>query len=394
MAIASVVGWLGLSDLGIGQSMSVSIAKANAQENEPEIRKIIASGGVFLLVIALILASLGATYGLTNYFPAVARVSTPEIKTEMRWAFAIAAILFAINLPASIASITLNACQQFIPATIIAIIGNVLGFAVLVLVIKFADYLPFYTAAYAATFLAINIGTCWWYFKRKAPARIPRIEDFDLKEMLRLSRTGIFFFMLGVGWLINSQTDTVVIGRILGATDVTPYSVAWRLFNYTTIVQAVLVGLLTPSYTDAFAKADFAWIKKTFRLHLGAGVVITGFGCITLVIFGRSIIEIWAGPSAVPSQQTILWMAALTTLYAFTVPMAVILNSMGKPKGMALYGGLTAIVNIFLSIHWVEEYGITGVVAATFCSYLVISVIPSIIELRYRLNRAVLNSKT
>jgi O-antigen/teichoic acid export membrane protein len=49
---------------------------------------------------------------------------------------------------------------------------------------------------------------------------------------------------------------------------------------------------------------------------------------------------------------------------------------------MTIYGTITAVLNLALSIALVKSYGISGVIAGTVMTFLVANYIPTFIEVR------------
>jgi hypothetical protein len=94
------------------------------------------------------------------------------------------------------------------------------------------------------------------------------------------------------------------------------------------------------------------------------------------------IIRFWAGQAAIPPFSAIVWMAVWNLMLAHLNVPGCLLNATGHITGMATYCSLTAILNVILSILFVERYGITGVIAATVIAYSVTSYLPMVVEAR------------
>ncbi len=179
----------------------------------------------------------------------------------------------------------------------------------------------------------------------------------------------------------------MIISHFLGTAEVTPYAVAFRLFTYASLLQTILAGSLTPAYTEAFARGDSAWIRKTLFRHLWLSGITTTLICGTLYAAGPLIIRYWAGTEAIPTGSTLAWMAAWNALLGVCYPIAIMLCGLGEPKRMTVYGGLTAALNLLLSFLWVTKYGVVGVVAASTIAFLLFNVPLTVIECVWRLRK-------
>ena len=127
--------------------------------------------------------------------------------------------------------------------------------------------------------------------------------------MRELLNTGLPFFAVQIAGIVLLQTDNLIIAQILGAQEVTPYSVTWRLFSYSSLLQVVSMPTLWPAYADAFARRDLTWIRKTYRYNVKFAVGSTLVFVAILVVIARPFIRLWAGPEAVPSHGLVLAMA-------------------------------------------------------------------------------------
>ena len=141
---------------------------------------------------------------------------------------------------------------------------------------------------------------------------------------------GGMFFLVQVAALILFQTDNLIIAHYLGAAAVTPYSVTWRLFNYTMIFQVLASPSYWPAYTEAFARGDRAWVRRSFRMNFGLTIGSAFLLTLPLMFFGRWIIRVWAGSAAVPSSDLLLCMGIWSLIYGATISQSCVLASAGQ----------------------------------------------------------------
>ena len=153
------------------------------------------------------------------------------------------------------------------------------------------------------------------------------------------------------------------------------------------MLQTLAYPSLWPAYTNAFARKDFAWIRRTFRSSFIFSFIVTLVILAVLVIFGRDIIRLWAGASAVPSFSVIVWMALWNLMLSNLYMASCLLNATGHLRGMTIYGSVTAVLNLLLSIWFVQIYGMAGVIAGTVIAFLIANYIPTFLEVRNVLKR-------
>jgi O-antigen/teichoic acid export membrane protein len=147
-------------------------------------------------------------------------------------------------------------------------------------------------------------------------------------------------------------------------------------------LQTLAYPSLWPAYTEAFAQRDFEWIRQTVRSNFKFSFLSTLAIVGLLSIFAGDIIRFWAGAVAVPPFSVIVWMALWRLMLATLLVGSCLLNATGHLKGMTIYGTITALLNLTLSILLARKYGITGVIAGTVIAFAVANYIPTFLEVR------------
>ena len=387
MTISSLLVFLSFTDFGLANSLTNALGKAQATEARDAGRRHVSSAFVVLSLVAFLTLVVGSALA-----PRLAIFLFPNIQSSLARAEIVPALLislsiFALNLPLLITNRVLAAHQENALANLWNMAGSLANLVAILAVISLRGGLPWLVLGCSGLGLLTNITSAFWLFGSRKSWLRPRFSDVDLTFAKNLLSDGWKFFLIGMGWMINSQTDNIVIAHFLGAGQVTPYSVTFRLFAIATMLQTLAYPSLWPAYTNAFAQKDFAWIRRTFRSSFMFSLFVTLAILAVLVIFGRDIIRLWAGAGAVPSFSTIVWMALWNLMLSNLYMASCLLNATGHLRGMTIYGTVTAILNLLLSIWFVQIYGVAGVIAGTVIAFLIANYIPTFLEVRSVLNR-------
>jgi len=382
VTIASVLTFLSITDLGLAASLTNALGKAQAEDAHDRGQRYVSSAFLMLALIAfvtLILASTLAPRIATFLFP---NLQSSLAQAEIIPAVMIALSIFALNLPFLVNARVLAAHQESALANLWNIAGSLGNLAALLAVIWFRGGLPWLVFGCFGLGLAANITCAIWLFGFHKPWLRPKLASVDPALIKNLFSDGWKFFVIGIGWMVNWQTDNMVISHFLGAAQVTPYAVTFSLFAMATGLQTLAYPSLWPAYTEAFAQGDYAWIRQTlrsnFKFSFFSSIAIVG----VLTIFGSEIIRLWAGAAAVPPFSVIIWMALWRLMLSTLLVGSCLLNATGHLKGMTIYGTITAVLNLTLSILLAKTYGITGVIAATVIAFAVANYIPTFLEVR------------
>ncbi len=390
MTISSAIAFLGFADFGLGSSLTNALGKAFGEDDHDSARHYIKTAFLSFSIIAALLVIAGilfATPVAAWMFPSV---GSTIMRQEVVPSLVIALAIFAFSLPLGVVNRLLSAFQESATANLWIMASSLAGLLGILLVIFFRGGLPWLVLGSIGANTLTHAVSVIWLFGWHKRWLLPGSWTINSEIFSELFSSSWKFFVANAAWLVNSQTDNLIIAHYLGPTQVTPYSVAFRLFAYATLIQVLAAPTVWPAYTEAATRKDFDWIRGFFRKNLKSSLLIATATLTILILFGQTIIRFWAGPVAVPPFPAMVWMAAWNLILAYLVVAGCLLQATGHVTGLSIYSSVTAVLNIVLSICLVRFYGITGVIAATVIAYVVFSVIPVTLETRKVLGKFML----
>ena len=382
VTIVSVIIFLSITDFGLAASLTNALGKAQAEDARALGQRLVSSALLMLSLIALAILIAGNALAPRIAALLFPNLQSPVARAEIVPAVMIALSIFALNLPLLVSSRVLAAHQESALANLWNIAGSLGNLAALLVVIWFRGGLPWLVFGCFGFGLAANIACAAWLFGFHKPWLRPNLGVVDSVLVRSLFYDGWKFSVIGVGWMVNWQTDNMVIAHFLGAAQVTPYAVTFSLFAIASGLQTLAYPNLWPAYTEAYAQGDYEWIRKTLRSNFKFSFFTATAIVVFLTIFGGEIIRLWAGAAAVPPFSVIVWMALWRLMLSTLLVGSCLLNATGHLKGMTIYGTATAVLNLALSILLAKIYGITGVIAATVIAFAVANYLPTFLEVR------------
>jgi O-antigen/teichoic acid export membrane protein len=382
VTISAFMAWVALADLGLSNSLTNAVSEGYAKGHRNLMQDYIAAAFWSLAGVALLLGLIFFSVWGSLSWDQIFNVQTAQARAEVGPAVAIAFALFILNLPFSIISRIYGAHQEVAAANGWAAAGNILGLAALVAVTQFKGGLVSLVIAVSGTVLLVNVISAVWVFGCSKPWLFPRLVRVTWPAVRKLSSLGGMFFVVQVAALVLFQTDNLIIAHYLGAAAVTPYSVTWRLFTYTSLFQILASPSFWPAYAEALSRGDRSWVRRSFRLNFRITVVSTAALALPLVLFGSWFIDKWAGRAAVPPYALLPWMGIWSVIYAAMSTQSCLLASAGRLKAQMIYSILAAAVNLLLSITLVQRIGLTGVIMGTVGAFLICVVVPQSLEVK------------
>lgn len=379
MMITSVVIIIGPADLGMSNGLVNMIADAFGRQDMDAARRATTSAFCMLSSIALTLL-VAAT--ITYPFMPWARFFNVHSAAAIREAGPAMMVFlgcFVVGLPLGVVKGVQNGLQNGFRNSLWTSVGSVLSLVGLLYAIHLHAGLPVLILAMSGVPLLATIGNGMQLFLREHPNLLPQIQHFSKGTSRTLLHTGMMFFALQVGMAIAYQTDNLVIAQILGAGAVAAYAVPAKLFTAITAVLQIVTSPLWPAYTDALARGDGPWIRKTFMRSVVAGAGITLVLVTALVTSGNLILRLWVGSQMQASVALLAAFGLNTLLAAYLQPVGFLLTGLHRLKFQAATIMVMAVLNVSLSIVFVKMYGIVGAILGTLLAQTIVLVIPQTI---------------
>jgi O-antigen/teichoic acid export membrane protein len=164
---------------------------------------------------------------------------------------------------------------------------------------------------------------------------------------------------------LRFQSDALVIGAFLSASAITGFSIAGKLVEYSGYAVRGMSQIFVPMSSHFHAVGDLNGLQRTFIVGNRACALIVFPICMTLVIMGRSIIEVWVGSRYIASYSVLVLLLVPRALYLAQSTSTKILLGMGRHRTLASVLLLEGAANLLLSLTLVRPLGLLGVALGT-----------------------------
>ncbi len=376
ITISTALSMLLVLDLGIANSLTNFTSQAYANDDTDHAGTYSTTALTVMVACATLLALIAWVLWPHLDWSRLFHLTSPREASTVSKACAAALAIFLVGLPAGLAPKILGGYQELRTANLFAAAGSLVNLVSIVLLVRLHAGLVALVAASSAALVGANLVCLLWLWSRHKPWLAPRRHHLSWSAARLMTETGAEFFLLQIAGLIAFNSDNLVVTHYLGPVQVASYSVAWRLVGYAAVIQALIVPALWPAFSEAFARGDLPWVRHTFRRTLWLTMGTASAFALVFALAGRSIIRLWAGNAAVPSRRLMLLLCAWILISTFMNNTATILVAAGKTRVQAWCSIAAAILNLALSIYWVQRIGAPGVILATIVSYLLILVGP------------------
>ncbi len=367
LTISSVLLWIDNLDIGLGNGLRNKLATYIAQNDTAKAREMVSSTVAMLtciivpVCVLLVVAELsGDMYSLFNVLP--------EKIGSLSLTLAVCTILVCSTFILKFLGNFYMGLQ--LPAINNAIVttGNTLALLGTGLVYLSGTH-SFFLVALANTagpalsyLLCYPITFCGKYRHLRPSFRLA--SKAAIKELFLI---GAKFFVLQIAGIVLFFSTNIIISRCFTPSMVTPYQIANRYFMVAMLLFTVICVPFWSATTDAYAKKDFAWIRRANRT-LNRFMALTVLLITAMIAASPIVYHLWIGSKAtVPFSMTVLvgiyeFILILSTRYSF------VLNGIGKLKLQLYMTAAAALAYIPLAVFVVHATTDINMLLVVMCA--------------------------
>ncbi len=369
LTLTSFIGWFSIFDIGLGNGLRNKFAEAKAV-NDVEKAKGMVSTAYF--TIGVMSMALFLLFFLANFFIDWTKVfnTSDSLRQELGVLMPLVFGFFALQLIAKLITSVYLADQshsiqdrvQFFTQTSILL-------AIWLITKTGGSTLLLFGTLFSALPVLVLVALNFIAFNGRFKAFKPEYKTVSRNYFKDITGLGSRFFVVQTAAMVMFTTDSFIISQLFSPREVVPYNVAFKYFSIATMAYTILITPFWSSFTEAYAKKDFDWIKKTVT-NIQKIWLLVPLALIVMVVSANWFYKIWVGGTVqVPILLTIT-MAVFVAMTTYNMVYVNFINGVGKIKIQLITSIISMLINIPISIVFAKyfNWGITGVMLATcFC---------------------------
>lgn len=357
----SVVGYTGLLELGIRSTLQRFVGRLLGMSDRYSLNSVFSTAMTLTVVIGGLIIIL--SLALCRILPLFFKLSGMQ-GAEFAWLIVLLGLNIGLGLPVTLLGSYLTGLQRFDLQNALAIFRQSIR-ALFIVIVLLRGYGVLAVGAAIVAASVISLPFNWWMirFVDKDVRFSTRLVSFKTaRELLKFS----FWTLLNnAGQFLRDSTDSIVIGRVLGAAMITPFSVGSRLVDYFRPIIIGMVSPLLPRVSELDGQNRLDDIRKLFlRMTRLSAVASLSIGAM-LILHGRTFLLFWVGQRYVSSYPilVLLTVGGVASLAQYGTLHTLI--AMGRHRAYGLWTIGEGVVNLVLSVIWAHQYGIVGVALGT-----------------------------
>jgi O-antigen/teichoic acid export membrane protein len=368
MLVNSLVGYMGILDVGLYPTLIKKSAELLAKEDKVELSRTVSTIFTLYFLIGILIGF--AIFGLSFLFPHVFNVSSENINT-FKLVLWIIGLQTAISFPMSIWQGLLGGLQDFHVINGITIVTNIIrAIATVILLTSGFGLISLIWLGFGLAFIGWVTSIFW--IKRRIPFLKINISKFEWTKVRDLSKFSGVMFIWRIAGTILHHSDRIIIGLFLPIATITIYEVGLRITNYSRTLLDSFTNVFIPASSELNSKNDKYNLQKLYLI--GTRYLFIAYSAITvmLLMFGREFILLWMGKGF---EKSVWIMYALLIGSLYQSQNVIGYNIMvGRGKLRAFTWAMVGypIINIVLSIIFVIKWGLIGVALAKTLTFILV----------------------
>jgi len=361
ITLSSIISWFAFFDIGLGHGLRNKLAEALAHKDIPTARIYISTTYAILILIGVAMLVIFRVVNPFLNWNLILNVEADYAQPLELIAWVVF-VFFAARFVTQLIGTIYTAMQLPYRSDLLNLIGRVVSLGGIYALSRYANTSLLYLAVMFSFPLIVIfiIASLFFFIKHKHLA--PGIRYVDFKHAGQLGGMGVKFFIIQISAIVLFQTSTIIIAQLFGPQEVTPYNIAYRLYNMAAMFFSILMTPFWTAFTDAYHKNDHSWIQHTIRKLQRLWILNAAFILVLTLVAGR-VYAVWVGKIEVPPIYS--WLFALHTISLTWITIyAYFLNGIGKIKMQYLISIGTALVNIPVSVFLGKLFGVKGILFA------------------------------
>lgn len=375
--ILSILSWISYFDIGIGNGLRNRLTEAIASRQDERGKKLVSSAYAMIAVImvaaALIFIFVAQNVNWHKIF------GIGEIDENLTQVVCVSVAFVATNFVLSICKNVLYAIQRATFVSVMELSTQALNLCGVLLVSQFVSGNLFAMACvYGTSMVTVNVVASIITYGKRKDIR-PNIHNIEVKIGMELTSLGMQFFIIQICALVLFTTDNLIISRLYGAVDVTPYTSVNKLFNVISHAFTALLAPIWSSVTKAKTDNNFTWLNKLVNK---LNILMVPFFCAAalLAIIFKPLAGWWLGIDLSYEHGLIALGAFYCILTMWCNTYAYIANGLELMRMSMIVAVIQAVVNIPLSLYFAQVWDMknAGVLLGTVLSMVISAVIAPI----------------
>ena len=372
--ISALTGYMALLDLGISSAIAKYVAKYKALKDYKSLNTVLASGLVIMMSVGTLLVLISPL--IAGFMVDVFKFEG-ELGESVHLLVLIASLDIAIFVTTGILVGSMYGFQRHEIINGVSLTVTLMNACFFYLVLQNGYDL----VAMGIVNLAGNIFAAIVYFYALAkiePDASLNVRNAEKPVVGSIFTFSKYTFLSMLAMQLVYYSDAFVIGFFMSAAAITYYTIPWSLSEYTNKLIHAIAETFVPVFSEQDATQGNQAIYATYVSGTKFMLMISNLLCIGVLVMGDNFVSLWMGEKYAVACSTILSIMFFTQLIKGPQLLSYsILLGTANHRKFSFYNFAFSLLNLILSIIFIQRYGLVGVAGATaftqICFYGIIT---------------------
>lgn len=366
--VLSIINYMTMMDFGIKQALLRFISKYLGEKDFNRINSLLKAAFFVYFSVALLVIII--TFVLSFFALDWFNISG-ELMSRARWALIIIGISTALNFAFIAWSESLGAFHRYDIFYALTIAEDILRTAAVIVVLKLGYGLVWFALCFLVFNLVRNLAAAGILRKLFPGVRMGGLRP-ERAALRTLMGYGMVGFFISFAWLMIANTDNVLIGYFLSASDITQYAIAAGFIAYLRTLVLAVSFPLRPVISHFEANRNFESIRRIYLIGSKYLFFLTFMAAGLALGYADNFITLWLGPGYEPAAEILTILIVPAALFLPQTVAASILYGIEKHKYLLYLILAEGFGNLILSIILVKNYGLAGIAYGTIVPQVII----------------------
>ena len=364
--IGSIIGMYGLLDLGLDSAILRYVSYYNGKNDKRSIDSVLTTSLIAYIFIGILifLFSLISLDFFVNFFNVA-----PKNINNFKYTIIFIGSSVAITFPTNVFRTNLISFEFYIYNNIIRIVTEVIRVTSIIFILNIGYGIR--EVALITLLMAIVNFIIYFTISNVLNKVHLNISLYSPKILKKLLLFGFPALITILAHLLRVQVDSIVIAKWMDFSSVTLYNVSVKLTMFLTQFIMAISAVLDPRFGSLLGMKDYTRIKKIFYESSTIIATLTFSVGFSLLIFGKSLLNLWVGSSYMGSYIILCILATGQMMACIQMPLISLLFALNNHRIVAVISIAEGIFNLTLSIILVHYFGIIGVATGTLIPIMI-----------------------
>jgi len=360
--IGSLVGYLGLLDVGVRGAVTKFVATHHAAGDHAEASRVTAAALTFFGASGLVAVALSVVLAsaLLPHF------GIPDaLRADAEAALVLSGLTLAITLVTNVFGGVVIGVQRFDRMNAVYVAGALVRAAATVAVLEAGGgFVGLAWVQLAAT--ALQGGATWWLSRALYPELRPRRAGWTRRHLAALFAFGITSVLIQASGMVVDYSNSAVIGALLSVGAITPFAIAANLVLYARGLVSGISHVVTPMAGALEGRRELDRMRVVLVDGARFATMVIAPIAAVFMVRGTSFVSLWMGPEYGPDGGHVLWILSVALL-SFASFQILVNGLMGLNRHRILvpFFVAEAAANVALAVALAPALGVIGVAWGT-----------------------------